>query len=1060
MSRLIATPSSLSFVLPTQPAPAPALLLGGQVADTEQDGDCYAYQQITCPAAATLTFSYYPYTEDSISYDWQECQIQDSTGAMLAQVFKVCSNDQAWTPVTYDLSAYAGQTIRIWFNAHGDGASDLTWMYVRNVVCGTAITNGNFSNGLTGWTVDAPEGFTPTVANSNGIVMPAPQDVSLSWSGGDTPAIWYDAESSDPWLTFDPGTPAETTSVQTVTAATGSATSGSLTFSVSSWVITNWGIVSMPVPIPEGGWQTVWNLNRANIAISPIDSYAYHAFCFGTSEDTPIHTYLVKLDRATNTSVWYADIHAPTDVNEFYQPWQVIVSPDGVHLYIGYFHQSSPGVYWLYVDKRLASDGSYVGGVDTISMRGACTDIDVTSIGGVDYIAAAGLDVNDPSDDHHPMAIIRGSDMTVIYSASYDPHESQAESGSSVTFDSDGNLWWTHTLVGGADTCIERITVPGLVVSDYLTSTMLGYVPYDSGTDYSTDDKVTFFDVSPGYWTCTQPTAAGIPPGSSTILGSVTSGTFLVGETMLQASTGANAPFIQTVTGGVMVGTMMGHPDNSGTFVGQTNGAIFAPTGYPAVVTNWESNEGMWPTCDSLTYDPVDNTMVGVFGVIIRKFTIGDPPVFTLTGTAYPPGNLNSGSGWGEKSPKVSAIGTNWMYAHGTIYDPSLSATYSGNFPNQNVLVTADAQPAFAYPPATYGNYQTVTLNWPATLDGDANNPHLSPQVDATMWCGSADTTGSNPYPNGYFWIDIAIVDPLTVPVTVTGASTYLAKGLTFSATEKKDDGSPDTCTVTGFLDDLGINEHDVRARLYDNATFELRVVNWDDPSMGCVKLLKGTVGDIKTENGLWTVELRGLAQKLTTQVGSLYGPTCRAQLFDGDPSNRWKCGLDRTQWQQIGIVGSCPDSTTLYLLSHMEPLSGGGFYPISLYQIGTKGDGTSYLGTANAPDGWFDDGVITFTSGVLNGYSFEIQTYVNPPYYSAAHVGGLATLFAGAPMPAQPSTYDTFVIEPGCSKDKGTCHAKFGNLVNITSGGFSGEAEIPGIGVLSAISRTQVPTK
>jgi bacillopeptidase F (M6 metalloprotease family) len=53
--------------------------------------------------------------------------------ATLAQIMKVCSNAQAWTQVTYDLTSYKGQTIRIYFNDHQDGYGDLTYMYVDDV---------------------------------------------------------------------------------------------------------------------------------------------------------------------------------------------------------------------------------------------------------------------------------------------------------------------------------------------------------------------------------------------------------------------------------------------------------------------------------------------------------------------------------------------------------------------------------------------------------------------------------------------------------------------------------------------------------------------------------------------------------------------------------------------------------------------------------------------------------------------------------------------------------------------------------------------------------------
>jgi hypothetical protein len=103
---------------------------------TEPNGDSSIYQTITIPSTATtatLTFFYWPATTDTITFDWQEAQVQNTSGTMLAQIFKVCSNAMAWTPVTFDLTPYKGQTIRVYFNDHGDGFGDLTYMYLDDV---------------------------------------------------------------------------------------------------------------------------------------------------------------------------------------------------------------------------------------------------------------------------------------------------------------------------------------------------------------------------------------------------------------------------------------------------------------------------------------------------------------------------------------------------------------------------------------------------------------------------------------------------------------------------------------------------------------------------------------------------------------------------------------------------------------------------------------------------------------------------------------------------------------------------------------------------------------
>ncbi len=108
----------------------------GASSGSEPNGDSSLYQAITIPSTATkatLTFWYWPSTTDTITYDWQEAQLQNSSGATLAQIMKVASNTQVWTQVTYDLTTYKGQTIRVYFNDHQDGFGDLTYMYLDDV---------------------------------------------------------------------------------------------------------------------------------------------------------------------------------------------------------------------------------------------------------------------------------------------------------------------------------------------------------------------------------------------------------------------------------------------------------------------------------------------------------------------------------------------------------------------------------------------------------------------------------------------------------------------------------------------------------------------------------------------------------------------------------------------------------------------------------------------------------------------------------------------------------------------------------------------------------------
>ena len=104
--------------------------------------DAYSYssisQEVTIPGdavSATLSFWYYPICQDAFPYDWQVATIYDHTWGFLAYAMpKACSNSQTWTHHTFDLMAYKGQTIILYFNVLNDGQGNLkTAMYLDDV---------------------------------------------------------------------------------------------------------------------------------------------------------------------------------------------------------------------------------------------------------------------------------------------------------------------------------------------------------------------------------------------------------------------------------------------------------------------------------------------------------------------------------------------------------------------------------------------------------------------------------------------------------------------------------------------------------------------------------------------------------------------------------------------------------------------------------------------------------------------------------------------------------------------------------------------------------------
>lgn len=256
--------------------------------------------------------------------------------------------------------------------------------------------------------------------------------------------------------------------------------------------------------------------------------------------------------------------------------------------------------------------------------------------------------------------------------------------------------------------------------------------------------------------------------------------------------------------------------------------------------------------------------------------------------------------------------------------------------------------------------------------------------------------------------VDIVFTDATDGAVTYAAASGYTASAMT-----QKADASADNMEVIGFLQSDSLEEADIRNGLYDDATIEIRMVNWADLTMGAVLLRSGMMGEVKLKNGAFTSEIRGIADRLRTPIGDLYGPVCRAQFGSGangiDMYSTWLCHVDVTAYRQTGSVVSSADVWTVV------PNTG-------LLMVGSP------TPTAAAGADWFDDGIITFTSGALSGLSFEIRVWDG------------TTLTLSLPMPQSPAATDTFTIEPGCNHLKTDCINKYQNVANLRA-----EDNIPG---------------
>jgi hypothetical protein len=131
-----ATGAYLPFVTTAQKYDGTHSAQLGASSTPEPISDSALYQTVTIPStakSANLYFYYWGATTDTIANDWQEAQVQNASGVKLAQIMKICTNTQKWTFVSYNLIAYKGQTIRIYFNTHQNGNNSLTYMYIDYV---------------------------------------------------------------------------------------------------------------------------------------------------------------------------------------------------------------------------------------------------------------------------------------------------------------------------------------------------------------------------------------------------------------------------------------------------------------------------------------------------------------------------------------------------------------------------------------------------------------------------------------------------------------------------------------------------------------------------------------------------------------------------------------------------------------------------------------------------------------------------------------------------------------------------------------------------------------
>jgi len=331
---------------------------------------------------------------------------------------------------------------------------------------------------------------------------------------------------------------------------------------------------------------------------------------------------------------------------------------------------------------------------------------------------------------------------------------------------------------------------------------------------------------------------------------------------------------------------------------------------------------------------------------------------------------------------------------------------------------------------------------------------------------------------------------PATLPgIEGTGSVAYSAvAGYTKTDIATSGALNVDNLEVDGILVSPSITEDDLRAGLWDFAYITIFTVNWADLSQGALIQRTGTLGEVTIERGAFKAKLRGVTQAYSRVIIELTTPSCRAKLGDA------RCKVDLTSFTVTGAltgVEAAAFPRTLYDTARTEPGPSAGIAitaitkanpghvtlaaplglpsgaPITIAGVvgmvevntvttanNVASDGLSFdlpvdtsafsayvsggtvigLGSGS---GYFDNGVITFTSGLNNGRSMEVQSYVP----------GQWTL--ELPMPYLPAIGDTYSMHAGCDYSLQTCRDRFNNIVNMRA-----EPYVPGVDKLMQIGK------
>ena len=234
--------------------------------------------------------------------------------------------------------------------------------------------------------------------------------------------------------------------------------------------------------------------------------------------------------------------------------------------------------------------------------------------------------------------------------------------------------------------------------------------------------------------------------------------------------------------------------------------------------------------------------------------------------------------------------------------------------------------------------------------------------------------------------------------LVIAGVTFLAASGIAGSESTQAQGLSVTGAELSGALSADALDGADLAAGLYDGAGVDLLLVNWQTPAQHFL-LRRGTIGEVRSEDGVFTAEIRALADAFNQTRGRLFTPTCDADLGDA------RCGVDL----------AAPAHSATASVSRVDGA-------LRLRMSGLDGFAA----------GAFARGRAVFATGANAGFATEVKAHLLDAE------GVVLRLWQRPPFDVAEG--DEITLTAGCDKRFATCRDRFANALN-----FRGFPHMPG---------------